>query len=144
MAPPARTILIVEDDADVAEAARIVLEGAGYRALVAGNAAEGLEQARRDRPDLILLDVMMPAGTEGFHFVWNLRKEEDPALKSTPIVIMTALHRTTKLRLYPEQSDGVYGPYEYLPVQGFLDKPVPSGELLATVARALAEPRASG
>ncbi len=139
MAGHTQSILIVEDDPDMAEAARLVLESAGYRVSLAENATEGLAAARAQHPDLILLDVMMPAGTEGFHFVWALRKEEDVALRDTPILILTALHRTTKLRFYPEQSDRVYAPYEYLPVQGFLDKPVPPAELLAAVARVLPE-----
>ncbi len=144
MAASAKTILIVEDDADVAEAEAIVLEGAGYRTVRAASAAEGLAAVLSHRPDLIVLDVMMPSGTEGFHFVWQLRQHEDPVARHTPIVIMTALHRATKLRLYPEQSDAVYGPYEYLPVQGFLDKPVPPSVLLETVQRALAEATSSG
>jgi len=137
--PSPQLILIVEDDPDVAEAEQIILESAGYRTLLAANAAEGMARLHQQRPVLVLLDVMMPAGTEGFHFVWELRQDSDQVLRETPIIIMTALHRKTKLRFYPEQSDGTYGPYEYLPVQGFLDKPVPSHELLATVKRVLAE-----
>ncbi len=133
------TILIVEDDPDVAEAEKIILESAGYRTILAVNATEGMEQVHGQRPALVLLDVMMPAGTEGFHFVWELRQDPDPAVRETPILIMSALHQKTKLRFYPEQTDSVYGPYEYLPVQGFLDKPVTSTDLLASVARVLAE-----
>ncbi len=128
-----RRILIVEDDPDTADTLRVVLEGEGYQVAHALNAPGGLAAARKERPDLILLDVMMPSGTEGFHFVWDLRKEPDEAVKKTPIIVMTAIHQTTKLRFYPEQSDKEYEPYEYLPVQGFIDKPVDFPKLLQEV-----------
>ena len=137
MAETAAKILIVEDDQDTADTAKLVLEREGYAVLHALEAEEGMAKARAERPDLILLDVMMPTGTEGFHFVWDLRKEADEHLRSTPILIMTAIHQTTKLRFYPEQSDGQYEPYEYLPVQGFLDKPLDFDTLLNQVKLAL-------
>ncbi len=80
---------------------------------------------------------MMPSGTEGFHFVWELRKEADEKLKETPVIVMSAIHQTTKLRLYPDQSDKTYEPYEYLPVQGFLDKPVDFKQMLAEIGKVL-------
>jgi len=132
-----RTILIVEDDPDAVEANRILLEGEGYRAITAADPHSGIQRARADRPDLILLDVMMPDGTEGFHFVWDLRRDNDPHLRSVPIIVLSAIHQTTPLRFYPDQSDGYYSPYEYLPVQAFLDKPASSERLLAEVAAAL-------
>ncbi len=130
MSNAGQRILIVEDDPDTADTLKVVLEGEGYQVAHALNAPGGLAAARKERPDLILLDVMMPSGTEGFHFVWDLRKEEDEALKQTPIIVLTAIHQLTKLRFYPEQSDKEYEPYEYLPVQGFLDKPVDFTQLV--------------
>jgi len=134
-----KMILIVEDDPDVAEATRIVLETSGYQTRLAASAEEGMREVLAHPPDLVLLDVMMPTGTEGFHFVWQVRASAEPACRNLPIVIVSAIHARTRLRFYPEQSDGVYRPYEYLPVQGFLDKPASSEALLATVARVLAE-----
>jgi CheY-like chemotaxis protein len=132
-----KRILIVEDDLDAAEALRIVLEDEGYAVSHAADATEGMARTREDRPDLILLDIMMPSGTEGFHFVWDLRQHPDQQLRDTPIVVLTAIHGTTRLRFYPEQSDSVYAPGEYLPVQGFLDKPVSSAALIAKVTKVL-------
>jgi len=129
-----KKILMVEDDADTAESLRVVLEGEGYQVSHASSAPAGLAAARAGRPDLILLDVMMPSGTEGFHFVWDLRRDADEAVKKTPIIVLTAIHQTTKLRFYPDESEEAG---EYLPVQGFLDKPVDSARLLEEVGRAL-------
>jgi twitching motility two-component system response regulator PilH len=137
MAETAAKILIVEDDQDTADTLKLVLEREGYEIVHALDAADGLAKARAERPNLVLLDVMMPTGVEGFHFVWDLRKEPDEALRETPILIMTAIHQTTKLRFYPEQSDGQYESYEYLPVQGFLDKPLNFDTLLEQVQLAL-------
>ncbi len=85
----------------------------------------------------------MPEGTEGFHLVWNLRKDSDEALRELPIIMLTAIHQRGVERFYPEQSDGVYGPQEYLPVQAFLDKPVPFDRLVAEVKRLLGSEAAS-
>ena len=59
-------ILIVDDDPDMVLAARLCLEGAGHAVIEAGNGTEGLEKIKQDKPDLIILDVMMDSTTEGF------------------------------------------------------------------------------
>jgi len=137
-------ILIVDDDADLREILRLVLEGAGYSVVLAANAREGLERADGERPDLILLDVMMPEGTEGFHVVWKLRNLPEDYFRTVPIIILTAIHQQTDLRFYPDAGDGTYGAGEYLPVQGFVDKPVAPEALLREVARVLAARGAPG
>lgn len=132
-----KKILIVEDDPDTVEAMTLVLEKDGYEVRSAPNAEEGLKQVKVERPDLVLLDVMMPAGTEGFHFVWTLRKDEDAECRDIPIIVLTAIHESSPMKLYPDQSDSTYGEYEYLPVQGFFDKPVDMKKLLVEVKRLL-------
>jgi CheY-like chemotaxis protein len=132
-----KKILIVEDDQDQSEAIRLVLDKEGYVTLSAADSAEGLAKARSEKPDLVLLDVMMPTGTEGFHFVWDLRRDPDKKLAEMPIIVLTAIHQTTPLKLYPQQSDTAYGPYEYLPVQAFFDKPVEFPRLLAEIKKLL-------
>jgi len=131
-------ILLIDDDRDIVEAMRAVLEAHGYEVLAAYDAASGLAVVEKERPDLILLDVMMPHGTEGFHLVWKLRQGEDPYFGGVPIIMLTAIHSQTTLRFYPDSSDGTYQAGEYLPVQGFLDKPVEPAKLLARVKATLA------
>lgn len=130
-------VLVVDDDPDIVEILRLVLETDGYQVLTAHSAADAFSKLEATPPNLILLDVMMPEGTEGFQFVWKLRNEYAPELAQTPIVILSAIHETTKLRFYPEETDGTYKPGEYLPVQGFIDKPADPHVLLQTVAHVL-------
>ncbi len=133
------TILVVDDDPDIVEALTLVLKSESYQVEAATNAEEALEKVTAARPDLILLDVMMPDGTEGFQFVWKLRNEYPEDLAQTPIIVLTAIHDTTRLRFYPERGDGTYEPGEYLPVQGFIDKPADPSELLKQVAEVLGD-----
>ncbi len=134
-------ILIVEDDRDQVDAMRIILESRPYEVVVAYNADEAMQKVESERPDLILLDVMMPEGTEGFHFVWKLRRLEEDYFRNVPIVVLTAIHDKTELRFYPDSADGTYKAGEFLPVQEFLDKPASPNRLLETVERILATAR---
>jgi CheY-like chemotaxis protein len=136
-----KNILIVEDDPDAADALQILLEDEGYGTTIASDAQSGLAASRSRKPDLIILDVMMPSGTEGFHFVWDLRKDADATVRDLPIIVLTAIQAVTGMKLQPDKGDKEYGPYEYLPVQAFLDKTASSAELISTVERVLANPR---
>jgi CheY-like chemotaxis protein len=133
----ATSILVVEDDPDMSETFRIILESKRYRVISASSKNEGLDKVRAERPDLILLDVMMPEGTEGFHFVWELRRDPDAEVRDTPIIVVSALHQTTDARFYPDQSDDTYAAGEYLPVQDYVDKPVDPADLLSRIERVL-------
>jgi two-component system alkaline phosphatase synthesis response regulator PhoP len=134
-----KKVLVVEDDPDAAETLQIVLEDEGCTVVRAADAQQGLAKAKSERPDVILLDIMMPSGTEGFHFVWDLRKDPDEQVRDTPIIVLTAIHGTTRLRFYPDQTDTEYGAGEFLPVQAFLDKPASSEQLKAKISEVLAQ-----
>ncbi|MBU0606465.1 MAG: response regulator [Armatimonadetes bacterium] len=129
--------MVVDDDPDVVEILRLVLETAGYEVASANSAPQGLDKVKEFCPDLVLLDVMMPDDTEGFQFVWKLRNEFAPELADTPIIVLSAIHETTKLRFYPDQSDGTYRSGEFLPVQGFIDKPAEPEMLLKRIEQVL-------
>ena len=81
-------VLWIDDDRLVLGACAPALERHGYRVLVATDGAAGIATARQERPDVILLDVMMP-GMTGFEVCQQLRA--DPRLKDTPIILLTAL-----------------------------------------------------
>jgi diguanylate cyclase (GGDEF)-like protein len=81
------TVLVVDDDPDVARFVEVNLRSAGYEVTVASNGEEGLERAIELRPDLVLLDVMMPK-LDGFEVAQRLRR--DPRTSSSSIIMLTA------------------------------------------------------
>lgn len=135
----ASKVLIVDDDPDIVDSLRLVLESVNYEVEEAGSVEQAHEKTKEWEPDLVLLDIMMPDGTEGFHYVWALRNEYPAPLKNIPIIVLSAIHSTTDLRYYPDQSDGTYEPGEYLPVQGFIDKPADTSVLLGKIKTVLEE-----
>jgi DNA-binding response OmpR family regulator len=80
-------ILIADDDEDILSLVRVRLERAGYRVNAARNGEEALELARRERPSLAVLDVMMPR-LDGFGVLKAFRA--DPELQSTPVLMLSA------------------------------------------------------
>ncbi len=83
----AETILVVDDDPDIARFVEVNLRSAGYDVAVAGDGEAALEQAGALRPDLVLLDVMMPR-LDGFEVAQRLRK--NPQTANTSIIMLTA------------------------------------------------------
>ena len=80
-------ILVVDDEPDIAELLRTVLEEEGYQVIVAGNGREGLSRVTDARPDLILCDVMMPL-MDGISLCRAV--QADPATRGIPLVFMSA------------------------------------------------------
>jgi CheY-like chemotaxis protein len=79
-------VLITDDDEDLRLLCEMYLEMGGFRVSQAGNGREALDAARRDRPDLILLDLMMPV-MDGWECLAALKA--DPALRDIPVFIIT-------------------------------------------------------
>ena len=90
-APSGPTILVAEDNADQRSMYVAILTGAGYRVLEAGDGAEAVDIARRERPGLVLMDVTMP-GTSGWNAVRTLK--QDPQTHMIPIIVVTGLAST--------------------------------------------------
>jgi CheY-like chemotaxis protein len=122
-------ILVIDDDPDTVLAVRMCLEEAGHEVLEARSGKEGLALLKRDRPDLIILDVMMETHTEGFQLALKLRSSdptsEFAAYSDIPILMLTAIHSTTPLRFEPD--------IDYLPVELFVDKPIDPEDLIGKV-----------
>lgn len=82
-----KTILVVDDEQDIVDLISYNLSKEGYEVATASNGTDAVEVARRLRPDLVILDIMMP-GLDGFEVCRTLR--QDPSLHSTAIVFLTA------------------------------------------------------
>ena len=121
-------ILLVDDDPDFIETTKTVLETKPYQIIIASNGDEGLRKAREEKPDLILLDVIMPV-KDGFTAAEQLKK--DPQLSKIPTLMLTAF--ATKGR---ETSIPVSRGME-LETEDYIDKPVSPDELLARVEKHL-------
>ena len=132
-------ILVVDDDPSIVRVVQLALQAKGYEVLTANSREEGEAAAVAGKPDLMIVDVMMPEGTEGFHLVWKIRQAKDEKLRDVPIIMSTGIHETTKIRFYPDETDGTYAPGEFLPVQAWLDKPVHVEKLLEKVTQLLGE-----
>jgi DNA-binding response OmpR family regulator len=121
-------ILLVDDDPDFVEATRTVLESIPYEVIVAYDGDEGLAKVQEERPDLILLDIIMPT-QDGFYVCEKLKS--DPELWDIPIIMLTSLSQRISDTAFSVQ-DGMM-----LEADDFIDKPVRPAELLARVARLL-------
>jgi CheY-like chemotaxis protein len=131
-----RKILIVDDDRDLVASLAQVLKGNGYDVAVAHSGADGLKALRAERPDLVVLDVMMETDTAGFEVADVIRSRRETSkyreFRDVPIVILTAIDQVTNSRFSMDQSDS------FLPgTNEFMTKPVDIDELLAKIGRAL-------
>ena len=109
-------ILVVDDEPKIVKLSRDYLEKDGFRVIAAGSGSEALSQARRERPDLIVLDLMLP-GMDGWEVCRTLRREMD-----TPIIMLTAR---------AEESDQVVG--LELGADDYITKPFSPRTLVARV-----------
>jgi CheY-like chemotaxis protein len=124
-----KKILIIDDDPDLVSSTTAVLESKGYSVASAPNGKEGYEQARKLKPDLVLLDVMMAHDTEGFEVAKKFR--QDPATANLPVIILTGIRKAKGLPFGYEPDE------DWLPVQAVLEKPVKPEVLLSQVEDAL-------
>ena len=122
-------ILIVDDDAEFARSMAIVLEQAGHQTVFASSGQEGIAAAKLEKPDLMLLDVMMTTDSEGFEIARQLH--EDANTSHLPVIIVSGIRRAKSLPFGFEPDE------DWLPVQAVLDKPVKPEVLLASVEKAL-------
>jgi len=127
-------ILLVDDDPDLVEAMRMVLEADGYECVHAASGSRALELLPREKPDLLILDVMMDDMTEGFQITYKIRKPEPglEAFAKVPILMLTAIGHRTGMK-FDLSTDG-----DYLPVDDFVEKPVKPQVLLEKVGALLA------
>src|SRR5436190_24140490 len=122
-----KTILIVDDDLELSDGLRVVLERLGHRVIQARDGQQGKQQVYQQRPDLVILDMMMPR-MGGYPVLEHFRGKTD----APPIIMITA-NEGSRHKAYAE----------YLGVVDYIRKPFAMERLLDTVNRVLTESNAA-
>jgi CheY-like chemotaxis protein len=122
----AKRILCIEDEAGMRDLLRLILEGDGYVFLDAEDGEQGLEVMRREQPDLVLLDLMLPE-LDGAGVL--LQKKEDPAIRDIPVIAVTALSSPFDQLMWKRHTE----------IKAYVTKPFVRKQLLNTIERTLAE-----
>ncbi len=117
-------ILIVDDDPDFVLVSKTVLQAEGYEVMEACNGWQALELCRKDKPDLIVLDVMMSTTLEGVSVSKQLKA--DPSLKNIPLIMASSIATTEYASEFPD---------ERIPIDTWISKPIQPAVLLKTVKR---------
>jgi DNA-binding response OmpR family regulator len=120
-------ILIVDDDPDIVEAGKLVLEREGFEVEGASSRAEGLARIEQTKPDLLILDVMMEEPDDGLNMARELRKKGH----TLPIIMLTSVNAAMGLNIDKDE--------EMVPVDEFQSKPVEPATLVAKVKDLLAK-----
>ncbi len=120
----AKRVLVIDDDPDFCDFVRIVLSANGYLVRTAVSAGEGLELMRAERPDLVIVDVMMSYVLDG----WTVSREMfyDPKLRDIPVMMVSAVVSSDEDDLLPTGENGR--------VDAFMSKPLDPAALLQKVA----------
>ena len=128
----AKKVLNVEDDADIRTFVTTVLEENGYTPIMAVDGAEGMEKVKKERPDLIILDILMPreSGIKMYHEL-----KLDPSLKDIPIVMLSGVSKRTFLRSQAALTE--FGDETVPEPQAYLEKPVEPEDLAETLKKIL-------
>jgi twitching motility two-component system response regulator PilH len=124
-------ILVIDDDVQVVDTVETLLQSVGYETFHAFRTEDGMELARKNRPDLILLDVMFsgPPGPDGFET--SRLVQDDPALKGIPIIMLSGVKTVMGLN-YDFTPDTTW-----LPIKAFLEKPLRPDKLLREIEKVL-------
>ncbi|KPJ89229.1 MAG: hypothetical protein AMS17_02710 [Spirochaetes bacterium DG_61] len=122
-------ILVIDDDKDFQTSTRIVLEKNDFEVASAYDSDEGIRKVQSEKPDLIILDVIMSKGYEGFDVARQIR--EELKMRELPIILLTAVHEVKKVpyRFAPHE--------QWLPVDYFFDKPIEPQVLVSKIRELL-------
>ena len=128
----ANKILIVDDDKDLVASLAQALKMNGYEVATAYSGSEGLKALLEEKPDLMILDVMMETDTAGFEISYQIRSDRETSkyreVKDTPIIMLTAIKQVTNNRFSLNEDQS------FLPgINDFLTKPVKIDDLVEKV-----------
>ena len=120
-------ILIVDDDPDFVEATRIVLESVGHEIVAAADSDEGLRKVREEKPQLVILDIIMDTILDGLHMSQQMASH--PEHRDIPILMVTSIANRDYAALLPTDED--------IKIDDFVAKPIPPEDLLRRVSALL-------
>jgi CheY-like chemotaxis protein len=126
-------ILVIDDDPDFRAAVTPILKSALYEVAMASNPQEAKDKVFQEKPDLILLDIMMDSLFDGFSLCHAIKTSpEFKDFKDTPIIFVSAVKEVAGSRFqFKGDEEGMAGPDDYI------DKPVKPDDLLARIAKLL-------
>ncbi|MBN1422210.1 MAG: response regulator [Planctomycetes bacterium] len=127
----AKKVLIIDDDPDIVDAQKIILEAHGYEVVTASDGKKGIETAKAETPSLIILDVMMATPDEGFQVAYHLKS--DPALQRTPVLMVTSVGEVTGFKFNPKKDE------DFIPVSAYMEKPIKAEVLIKNVEKLIGE-----
>ena len=127
-----KNILLVDDDRDLVQTTKAFMEARGYTVATAHSGVEALDELKRERPDLMVLDIMMDYDTDGFNLAFTLKN--DPETARIPLIIVSGFTKEldTKTHIFEPMM------YRDWPAAKFFEKPVKLGALADAVAELLA------
>ncbi len=118
-----KKILVVDDEPELVDMVKMRLEAGNYRVSTASDGEEALEKAKKEKPDLILLDISMP-NKDGYTFLREAKKNE--SIKDIPVIILTAFSKMEDL-------------FEIEGVKDYIMKPFDGQQLLEKINKYLEE-----
>jgi len=120
-------ILIVDDDTDFVFSTKTVLESSGYSVMSAGNGNQGKAVLSREKPDLVIIDVIMSSVLDGLNLCTFMK--EDAGCRDIPVIMVTSIANTDYSTLFPSD--------ENIEIDAFLTKPIKPADLTGKVAELL-------
>ncbi len=125
-----KTILVVDDEPDAVNFVTEILEGEGYKVISASDGSKGLAAMRKDKPDLVVLDVQMPE-MDGFQVFEEMKKDEN--LKSIPVVMLTGIRDKVGMGFSADDMKSYMGERP----NAYIEKPIEPIKLRQTVKQIL-------
>jgi len=130
-------IFVVDDDQELVDIMKSVMESAGYEVLTAGSAQEAMERMEAVAPELVILDVMMEDTVAGFRVVNFLRDFDtwpgNRKYEKMPILMLTSIQQRTGMKFSQDAGSRL------LPIDAFVEKPIKPRALLDRIAKLLAK-----
>ena len=127
-----KKVLIVDDDVDIRKVVSKLVEKSGYQAIEAKNGVEGMGRVREDKPDLIILDMLMPRES-GIRMYHELKTKE--SLKDIPVIVLSAIPKKSFLRSQKVLDE--FAGQSVPEPEAYIEKPEEPEELIALMKKIL-------